>query len=91
MNAEQMFKANNEWKREESKDMIAYTLDQPTWGNGGAHFGVVFHTDTKSYHTYVFFNNRRMIDSCMTDGNMSIPLPIHAAITQQMKELGWIE
>lgn len=51
-------------------------------------YGIVFNKINKSYHTYFFMYQKGSIP---WDCNYAISIELHLAITEKMKELGWIE
>lgn len=53
----------------------------------GQRYGVVFNKVNKSYHTYFFIYQKDIIP---WDCNYAISIELHLAITEKMKELGWI-
>jgi hypothetical protein len=82
MTAKEMFEALG-WKLVDSPEDYRDEIIYYTKKQGNAEYDLDFYLDDKTYYSY----------GTVKGQNINCPLSIdeHLAITQQMKELGWIE
>ena len=78
MTAQDMFEALG-WKLGERKDEYLYYQKK----QGNAEYDLDFYLDDKTYYAYGYMGDYKI--------RYMINAQEHLAITQQMKELGWIE
>ena len=82
MIAQEMFEALGwelvELKEDEKDDILCYQKKQ-----GSATYDLVFYLEDKTYYSYGYVHGREI--------NCPLSLDEHLAITQQIKELGWLK